>query len=93
MLVLMNALCKLSLGALGHVNKILKAKAENGQKIDDLYISVIADIDENWFVILEHTINHLSFSFVHLLQLDYYFSCIATFFVLFFLFSSATIYF
>ena len=33
MLVLKNSLCKPSLGALGHVTKMLQA--ENGQKVDD----------------------------------------------------------
>ena len=58
------------------------------------YISVIADIDEKWFVIFEHTMNHLSFGYVHLPQLKYYFSCFASFFLFFFYcFSSAAIYF
>ena len=66
MWVLMNALCKPSLGVPGHVTKILLA--ENGQKVDEFepitYILVITDIDEKWFVIFEHTINHLSFGYV-----------------------------
>ena len=40
----------------------------------------------------EHTINRLSFAYVRLGQLENYFSCFATFFLLFF-FSSAAIYF
>ena len=37
------------------------------------YISVIADIDENWFLIFEHTINHLLFGYVRLPQREYFF--------------------
>ena len=77
------------------MNKILQA--ENGQKVDKFEpnISVNTDIDEKYFVVFLHTINHLSFGYVRLPQLEYYFSC----FVLFFLlssqlsFSSAAIYF
>ena len=47
------------------------------------YISVITDIDEKWFVIFEHTINHLSLGYVCLPQLEYYFF---SFFLLFFFF-------
>ena len=39
------------------------------------YISIITHIDEKWFVIFEHTINHLSFGYVRFPQLEYYFSC------------------
>ena len=70
MWVLMNALCKLSLGAPGHVIKILQAK--NGQKVNE-FESIITDIDEKWFVIFEHTINHLLFNYIRLPQLKYYF--------------------
>ena len=43
-----------------------------GKKLTSLnrYISVITDIDEKWFVIFEHTINHLSFGYIHLPQLE-----------------------
>ena len=63
MRVLINALCKPSLGSPSHVTKILPA--ENGQKLTSLnrYISVITDVDEKWFVIFEHTINHFSFDY------------------------------
>ena len=85
MWVLNNALCKPSLGAPGLVTKILQAK--NGQKVDKfeaIYgISVITDIDENWFVIFEHTIHHLSFGYSCLPQLEYYFACFVSFFLLF----------
>ena len=69
MWVPMNAVCKPSLGAPGHVIKILRA--ENGQKLTNLnrYISVITYLDEKWFVVFEHTINHLSFGYVCLPQL------------------------
>ena len=84
----MNALCKSSLGALGHVIKILPAK--NGYKVDEfepIYL-INSNIDEKWFLVFERTINHLSFGNVRLLQLDYqyYFSCFLSFFLLFFLF-------
>ena len=55
------------------------------------YISVIIDIDEKWFVIFEHTINCLSFGYVHLPQLEYYFLFFLTFF--FFFYTSPAIYF
>ena len=55
-------------------------------------ISVITDIDQKWFVIFEHTINHLSFGYIRLPQLENYFSCFA-FFPYFFSFPSPTIYF
>ena len=78
MWVLMNALCKPSLGAIGHVTKILQTKKLT---ILNPYISVIIDIDEKWLVILEHTINHLSFGYVRLPQAEYYFSCFCIFFL------------
>ena len=57
MWVLMNALRKPSLGAYGHVTKILPAK--NGHKLTNLnrYISVITNIDKKRFVTFERTIN------------------------------------
>ena len=61
--MLLNASCKPSLGVPGHVTKFFQAK--NGQKVE------IAGIDEKWFVIFEHTTNHLSFGYVHLPQLEY----------------------
>ena len=51
------------------------------------YISVITNIDEKWFVIFEHAINCLSFGYVHLPQLEYYFSFFLTFFYFLFFFS------
>ena len=59
--MLINVLCKSSLGAPGLVTKILQA--ENGQKVDELepiYLDNITDIDEKCFVIFELTVNHLS---------------------------------
>ena len=83
----MNALCKSSLVAPGLMSKILQA--ENGQKVDEfepIYsISVVTNIDEKWFVVFGYTTNHL-FSYVRLPQLEYYFSCFASFFLLVFFF-------
>ena len=87
MWALMNALCKSSLGAHSHVTKLLQA--ENGKKLTSsyqYYISVITDINEKWFVVFEHTINHLSFGYVSLPQLENYFSCFAFFFLTLFFF-------
>ena len=96
--VLMNTWSKPSLGAPSNETKILQA--ENERKVDEFepiylgnywywyYISVITD-----FVIFERTINHLSFSYACLPQLEYYFSCLESFSLLFFSFSSAAIYF
>ena len=58
-----------------------------GEKLTKLnqYISVITNIDEKWFVIFEHTFNHLSFGYVRLPQLEYYISMFASSFLLFFL--------
>ena len=60
-----------------------------GQKwtILNRYISVITDIGEKWFVIFEHTINWISFSYVHLPQLEYYFSFFFLFSYFFFFFN------
>ena len=48
-------------------------KSEIGKKLTNFnrYNSVITDIDKKWFVIFEHTINHLFFGYVHLPQLEY----------------------
>ena len=58
-----------------------------GKKLPSLnrYIFVITDIDEKWFVIFEHTINHLSFGYVRLSQPEYYLSCSIFFLPFFFL--------
>ena len=82
----MNTLCKPSLGGPGHVTKILQA--QNWQKVDGfepIYLE-ITDIDKKRFVVFERTINHLSFGYVHLPQLENYFSCFTSFFFLFFFF-------
>ena len=86
MQVLINALSKPSLGAPGHATKILQA--ENGQKVDEFepIYPVITDIDEKWFVMFEHAINHPSFGYARLHQLENYFSWLASFLLLFFLF-------
>ena len=46
-----------------------------GKKLTNLnqYIVVVVDIDEKWFVIFQHTINHLSFDYVRLPQSDFFF--------------------
>ena len=49
-----------------------------------LTILIITDIDEKWFLIFEHNINRLSFGYVRLLQLEYYFSFSFLFFTSFF---------
>ena len=94
MWVLINALCKPNLGALGYVTKILHAEGKKPTNLNR-YISVITDIEEKWLVIFEHTINHLSFGYVRLQQLEYCFSCFASLVFSFFSFAfpSATIYF
>ena len=51
------------------------------------HILVITNIDEKWFVIFAHTINHLSFDYVRLPQLENHFSCLASFSFFFFFFS------
>ena len=88
----MNALCKPSLETPSHMIKTLQA--ENGIKLTSLnrYISVITDIDKKWFVIFEHTTNHLSFGYVCLHQLENYFSCFSIFFFNYY-FASAAMHF
>ena len=84
MWVLMNDLCKPGLEGPIHVTKMLQTKKE--QKFDEfepLYLSN-PGMYEKWFVVFEYTINHLSFDYVCLPQLEYYFSCFASFFSLFF---------
>ena len=49
------------------------------------YISIVTDIDEKWFVVFYHTINHLSFGYVRLPQFKYFFFVLHLF-LLFFLF-------
>ena len=89
----MNALCKPSLGAPGHVTKMLQA--ESGQKVDEFepINLVITDIDKKWVVIFEYAINHLSFGYVRLPQLLNDFLVLHFLFLLFFSFSSAMMYF
>ena len=43
-------------------------------------IWVITDIDEKWFVVFEHTIDHLAFGYVRLTQQEKHFFCFACFF-------------
>ena len=53
-------------GARSRDQKFYKPKIGKNLTNLDLYISVITDIDAKWFVVFEHTINHLSFGDVHL---------------------------
>ena len=66
----MNALCQSSLDPPGHVTTVLRPKMGKKLKRLNRYISVITDIEEKWFVIFEHTVNHLSLGNVRLLQLE-----------------------
>ena len=61
-----------------------------GKKLTNLnqYISVVTDIAKKWFVIFEHTIKQLSLGYVRLPQIEYNFSCFASYF-----FFSGAIYF
>ena len=64
-------------------------RQQMGKKSTSLkwYISITTNIDEKWFVVFEHTINHLTFGYVRLPPLEnFFFSCFAPFFLLFFLF-------
>ena len=58
-----------------------------GKKLTNLnrYISEIINIDQKRFAVFEHTINHLSFGYVRLLQPENSFSCFASFSHFFFL--------
>ena len=64
--------------------KFYRPKVGKKWTILNRYISVITNIDEKWFVVSEHTINWLSFGYIHLPQLEYYFSSFFSFFLLFF---------
>ena len=90
MRVIMNSSRKPTLGALGHVTKMLQA--ENSRKLTILnrYISVTTDFEGKLLVAFEHTINRFSFGCVRLSQPEYYFSFFLFFF---FFFSSPAIYF
>ena len=65
-----------------------------GKKLTNLnrYISVITDIDENWFVTFEHAIKHLSFSYVRLPLPEHNFSFLFSYFFFLFSYSSWAIY-
>ena len=80
------ALCEPSLGAPSHVTGILQAKKWTNL---NQYISVSTNINEEWFVIFEHTINHLFLGYVYLPQREYNFSFFFLAFYLFY-FSSRT---
>ena len=85
MWVLINALCKPSLGVPGYVTKILQAK--NEQKLDEFEPKYLGDYQhcQKWFALFEHTIKQLSLGYVCLQQLEYNFSCFASYFFFFFL--------
>ena len=65
--------------------KFYRPKMDNKLMNLNRYISVITNIDEKWFVIFEHTINHLSNGYVHLPQFEchfsFFFSVLFAFFV------------
>ena len=69
-----------------------------GKKLANLnrLIWVIIDIDEKWFVVFEHTIDHLAFGYVRLTQQENQFFLFCFFFLTCFIFvfsfSSAAIY-
>ena len=86
MCILINALCKLSLGAPGHVTKILQTKSE--QKVDEFEPMYLGNYRYWWNMVCDfwHTINRLSFGYVHLPKLEYKFSSFFSFFLLFFSF-------
>ena len=88
----MNALRKPSLGAYGHVTKILPAK--NGHKLTNLnrYISVITNIDKKRFVTFERTIKRLFLLMFVYPNLNAIF-LVLHFFAYFFFSSFASIYF
>ena len=88
----MSDVCKPILGAPGYVTKIFQFELILSSRLRDRlrdqgflnqYISIITAIVEKCFVVFEHTINRLSFGYVPLPQLEYYFSCFASFFLLF----------
>ena len=81
----MNVLCNLSLEVPGPVTKIYRPKVGREWTILNLYISAVTDIDEKWFVVIEHTINCPSFGYVHLPKLEYNFFSFFSFFLLFFI--------
>ena len=86
MWVIINVLYKPSLDAPGHETKTLPA--ENGQKVNDLEQIYLGKYRFRWkmIVIFERTINSLSFGYVRLPQLEYYFCSFLSFFLLFFFF-------
>ena len=84
MWILTNGLCKPSLEIYINIIKFYTPKMGKKLTSSNRYISIITDIDDKWFVVFEHTINHLSFGYVCLPQLEQYFFCFASFFLLFF---------
>ena len=79
----MEALRITSFGAFGLITGNLQAK--NRKKVNKIELVCLSkyntDIDKNRFVVLEHTINNLSFDYVHLPLLEHYFSfCLLVFY-------------
>ena len=50
-----------------------RQKIGKKKTISNQYISVYADIDKKWFVMFEHAINYLSFSYIQLPNLNTFF--------------------
>ena len=65
--------------------------AENGQKVNESEPIYLGNYRYWWKMVFERTINHISFGYVRLPQLETYFSCFASFFPFFFSFPSAAI--
>ena len=89
--MLINALCKPSLGAPGDVINTLQAK--NGQIVDNFESIYFSKYQFCRKIVCNYWAHYQPpfFDYARLPQLEYYFSCFASFFLLF-LFSSAAIY-
>ena len=85
--MVMLALMQTKFGTPGHVNKILRPIMCKNWTNLNRYVLIITDIDKKWFLIFEHTNNHVRFGYVRLLHL------IFLVFSYFFSVSSAAIYF
>ena len=87
--VLISALCKQSLGVPDHVTKILSA--QNEQKLDEFEpIYLVINYRYWWKMVCNFWAHyhHLSFGYVCLPQLEYYFSSFCFYFLTFFSFIS-----
>ena len=83
----MLALMQTKFGTPGHVTKILRPIMGKNWTNLNRYVLIITDIDKKWFLIFEHTNNHVCFGYVRLPHL------IFLVFSYFFSVSSAAIYF